>query len=77
MAMDLLSFHDQFVAYLSAHEEHDNFAFIDIIQDTKASRAQFKFGEQIRAQLLNRLRRCGRLVLQPGHDSRFQDSLLA
>jgi hypothetical protein len=32
--MELLSFHDQFIAYLSAHEEHDNFAFIDIIQGT-------------------------------------------
>jgi len=49
--MKFLSLHDQFIAYVSAHEEHDNFIFIDIIQDTKVSCPQFEFGEKIGAQL--------------------------
>jgi hypothetical protein len=34
MAMKLLAFHDQLIAYFAAHDEHDDFAFIDIVQGT-------------------------------------------
>src|SRR5258707_8756911 len=47
MAMKLLTFHDQLIAYFAAHDEHDNFAFIDIIQGTQVSRPQFVVGKWI------------------------------
>jgi hypothetical protein len=77
MAMELRSLHDQFVTCLAAHEEHDNFAFLDIIQGTQLSHPQFELGKGIGAQLLDRVRGCRRLVLQPSSDSCFQDSLIA
>jgi hypothetical protein len=77
MAMELLSFHDQFIAYLSAHEERDNFAFIDIIQGTQVSYTQFIGRKKIGAQALDRFGGRRRLMLQPGQDRRLQDSLLA
>jgi hypothetical protein len=32
MAMKSLAFHDQLVADFAAYEDHDDFAFLDIIQ---------------------------------------------
>jgi hypothetical protein len=37
MAMKLLSFHNQLVAYYPADDEDDNFLFFDIIQGTQIS----------------------------------------
>jgi hypothetical protein len=65
MGMEFLSFHDEFIADLAAHEKNDHFAFIDIIQDTQIARAQFELGEQIGAQPLDGLRGRGRLVPEP------------
>ncbi|HXG08951.1 MAG TPA: hypothetical protein VNK04_04115 [Gemmataceae bacterium] len=76
MGMELLSFHDQFVAYLSAHEEHDNFTFIGIIQDAQVAHPQFEVSEKIGAQSLDSFGRFRGLVLQAGPNSRFQDPLL-
>jgi hypothetical protein len=38
MAMKLLVLDDQPVAYFAAHDEHDNFVFIDIIQSAQFTR---------------------------------------
>jgi hypothetical protein len=76
MPMELLTFDDQRIANFAAHEEHNNFAFIDIIQGTQVSRTQFEISKKIGAQAFDRFRRRRGLVLQPGHDSRFQDSLI-
>jgi hypothetical protein len=77
MAMEFLAFDDQLVSYLVAHEEHDDFALIHIIQSTQVSRPQFKIGEEIGPQALGGFGRLRGLVLQPGLDSRFQDSLVS
>jgi hypothetical protein len=76
MAMELLTFDDQFIAYFAAHDEHDNFALIDIIQSAQVSRTQFKVRKEIGAEALDRFCGCCRLVLQPGQYSRLQDSLV-
>jgi hypothetical protein len=44
MAMEFLPFHNQFVADLLAHDEHNNLVFFHIIQGAKISCAQFKLG---------------------------------
>jgi hypothetical protein len=77
MAMKFLTFHDQLVADFAAHEEYDNFALIDIVQGTQVPRTQLEVGEKIWTQALDSLCWLRGLVLQPGLDSRFQDSLLA
>jgi hypothetical protein len=76
MAMKLLTFDDQLVAYFAANEEDDNFAFIDILQDMQVSCTQFEVRKQIGAQAFDRFRGRRGLVLQPGQDRRFQDSLV-
>jgi hypothetical protein len=76
MAMELLSFHNQLIAYLSANEKHDNFAFINILQNTKVSHSQFVFGEQIGAQFLDCFRWGRRLVFQSGENRGFQYALV-
>jgi hypothetical protein len=76
MAMKLLSFHYQFVADFSSHDEHDNLVSFDIIQCTQISCTQFKLGERIGSQLFDRFGRCRGLVLQAGQDGRFQNPLV-
>jgi hypothetical protein len=76
MAMKLLSFHKQFVADFSPHDEHDNFISLNIVQDTQVPCPQFKLRQRIGPQPLDRLRLRRRLVLKPGQDGCFQDPLV-
>jgi hypothetical protein len=55
MAMELLAFHNQLVADLSPDDQDDDFFSFNIIQDTQVARPQFKLGQGIRAQALDRL----------------------
>jgi hypothetical protein len=77
MAMEFLAFDDQLVSYLAAHEQHDNFTLIHIIQGTQVYRPQFEIGEEIGPQALGGFGRLRGFVLQPGLDSRFQDPLVS
>jgi hypothetical protein len=74
MAMELLSFHDEFVADFSPDDEHDYFISLDIVQGAQVSRTELELGERIGAQPLDRFRWRRRLVLQAAPDGRFQDS---
>jgi hypothetical protein len=47
MAMELLTFHYQFVAHLAADDENDNLIPLDIIQCTQISRSQLERSERI------------------------------
>jgi hypothetical protein len=76
MAIEFLAFNDQRVADFAAHEEDDDFALLDIIQGTQVSRTQLEVGKKVGAPALDGFCRLRRLVLQPGLDSRFQDSRL-
>jgi hypothetical protein len=76
MAMKLLTFHNQLVAFLPPDDQDDNFVTFDIIQDTQVSRPKFELGQRVRTQALDRFRGRRGLVLQPGQNSRFQDSLI-
>jgi hypothetical protein len=71
MATELFSFHNQFVADFSPHDEYDNLVSFDIIQGSQISRTQFKFGQRIGSQSFDSLRRCLGLLLKPGQDGRF------
>jgi hypothetical protein len=53
MAMELLTFHNQFVAQLAADDENDNLISLDILQGTQISRPQLELGEGIWAQSLD------------------------
>jgi len=77
MAMEFLTFDDQLVSYLAAHEEDDDFARIHIIQGTQVSRPQFEIGEEIGPQALSGSRRLRGIMLQPGLYCRFQDTLVS
>jgi hypothetical protein len=74
MGMELLTFHNEFVADLAPDKQEDNFVSLNIIQDTQVSSPQLKFSKGIRPQALDRFRERRRLMLQPGQDSRFQNS---
>jgi len=74
--MELLSFHNQFVADFAGHDQYDNFVTLDIIQGAQVSCTQFKLGQRIGSQSLDCFRRCRGLVLKPGQNGRFQDSLV-
>jgi hypothetical protein len=76
MAMELLTFHDQLIADFSPDDQEDNFVFLDIIQATQVTCPKLELGQRIRTRALDRLRGRRGLVLQPGHDCRFQDSLV-
>jgi hypothetical protein len=77
MAMEFLSFNYQFVPHLAPDGQDDNFLSLDIIQGSQVPCSQFKLGEWIGTQSLDRFRRrCG-LVLKSGLNCCFQDSLLA
>jgi hypothetical protein len=77
MAIKLLAFDDQLVAYFAAHKQHNHFACFNIIQGSQRSHPQFKLGEKIGAQALDRFRGRRGLVRESGLDNRFQDALLA
>jgi hypothetical protein len=74
MAMELLSFHDQLVAVLASDNQDDDFIALDIIKGTQVSRPQLKFGERIRTQAFDCICSDRGLLLEPGHDRRFQVS---
>jgi hypothetical protein len=76
MAMKLFSFHNQLVSDLAPHDQYDYFVSLDIIQGAQIPRAQFKLGQRIRSQTLDGFRRCGRLVLKPGENGRFEYPLV-
>jgi hypothetical protein len=65
MAMKFLAFHDQLITNFAAHDKHDNFTFIDIIQGTQVSCAQFEVGKKIGAQALDGFRGRGGLMREP------------
>jgi hypothetical protein len=77
MTIEFLAFHDQFVSNFAAYEEHDDFAFFDIIQGTQISCTQFEICKKIGAQAFDRFRGRRGLVHEAGLDSRFQNSLRA
>jgi hypothetical protein len=76
MAMKLLAFHNQFVADFPSDDQDDNIVSLDIIQGTQVACAKLEFRQRIGAQTLDRFRGRRGLLLQPGQDSRFQDSLV-
>jgi hypothetical protein len=76
MAMKLFPFHNQLVAHFLAHNKHDNFVFLNIIQGTQVSCPKFELGERIGSQPFDRFGGRRGLVLKTGQDSRFQDPLV-
>jgi len=74
--MKLLTFHNQLVAYFAAHDEHNHFVFLDIIQGTQVPCPEFELGECIRSQPFDRSRGRRGLVLEPRQYSRFQVPLV-
>jgi hypothetical protein len=66
MAMELLSFHDEFVADLPPHDEDDNLVCLHIIQGTQVFYPQLKLCQRIGPQPFDCFRRCLGLVLEPG-----------
>jgi hypothetical protein len=74
MAMELLSFDNQFVTGLPPHDEEDNLVTLYIIQGTQVSYPQLKLRQRIGSQPFDSFRRSFGLVLEPGQDRRFQDS---
>jgi hypothetical protein len=77
MAMKLLALDDQFIAGLPPHHKEDDLISLDIIQDAEVSDAQFKLGQRVGAQPLDRLR-CGCwLVEEAGLDGRFEHALFS
>jgi hypothetical protein len=77
MAMKFLAFDYQCVPDFASYNQNNNYVFLDIIQGAQVTYPKLKLSEPIRAQAFDRLRWCGGLVLKPGLDSRFDDSLLA
>jgi hypothetical protein len=77
MAMKLLTFHDQLVAFFSPDDQDDNLVTFDIIQGTQAPGPKFELGQRIGPQALDRFRGRRWLVLQPGQNGRFEESLVA
>lgn len=51
--MELLTFHDQFVADLSAYHEYNYFMLLDIIQYPQIARTKLKLCERIWAKALD------------------------
>jgi hypothetical protein len=76
MAMELLAFHDQFVADFPPDDQDDNFLSLDIIQGTQVTRPKLELDQRVGPQTLDGFCERRRLVLQPGQDSRFQDALV-
>jgi hypothetical protein len=75
MAMKILAFHNQLVAFIPPNDQDDNFVAFDIIQGTQVARTKLELDQRIRTQALDRFRGCRGLVFQPGQNSRFQHSL--
>jgi hypothetical protein len=75
--MKLLSFHDQFVADLPAHDEQDNLRSLDIIQDAKVPDAQLELSERVGAQPLEGFRFRCRLMEEACLDRCFKSALFA
>jgi hypothetical protein len=65
MAMELLPFHNQFVADLSPDNQNDNFVSFHIIQRTQITCPKLELGQRIGTQSLDRV--CGNpgLVFKP------------
>jgi hypothetical protein len=76
MGMEFLIFDNESVAHLAAHDQDDDLFSFDILQGTQVACPELKLGERIGPQTLDRFRWRRRLVLEPGLDCRFQDSLL-
>jgi hypothetical protein len=52
MAMELLTFHNQLIAFFPSDDQDDNFLTFNIIQDTHVACPKLKLGERIGTQLL-------------------------
>jgi hypothetical protein len=76
MAMELLPFHNQFVAHFAADDQNDDLVRLDIIQGSQVTCPQLEVSERIRTQSLDRFRWLRGLVLQSGLNRCFQDALL-
>jgi hypothetical protein len=76
MAMELLTFHDQLVAFFPSDDQDNNLVSFDIVQGTQVSCPKLELGERIGTQSFDRFCRRSGLVLQPRQDSRFQESLV-
>jgi len=70
--MELLSFHDQFVAELSPHQEQDDLLCLDIIQNKEVADARLELGKRVRTQPLDGLCRCCWLMEEAGLDRRLE-----
>src|ERR1700736_5797700 len=68
MAMEFLTFHNQFVSDFSPDDQDDDFVPFNIIEGTQVSCPQFKLGQGIGPHWLDRFRRSHRLVLEPSPD---------
>jgi hypothetical protein len=76
MAIELLTFNDQPVAFFPPDDQDDNFVSFDIIRGTQVTCPKLGLGQRIGTQALDRFRRRRWLVLQPEQDSCFQNSLI-
>jgi hypothetical protein len=76
MAMEFLTFDDQLMAGFTANDQDNDFIVLDIIQHSQVPGAKFKFRQWIGPQSFNGLRGHARLLLEPRHDGRFDNSLL-
>jgi hypothetical protein len=77
MAIVFLALDNELVADLAPDNQDDDRIFLDIIQDTKVKRPQFKLSERIRTQALDRVRDHSGLVFQPGQNGVLQCSPIA
>jgi hypothetical protein len=77
MAMELLAFHNQFVADLAPDNQDNNLVSFHIVQGTQVSCPQLELGQRVGAQPFTRPGGRRGMLFEPGQDGRFQDSLVA
>src|SRR3989442_8334245 len=68
MAMEFLTFHNEFIPDLAAENEQNHFFTFDIIQRAEIAGAEFEFDERIGPQSLNRTGWLGGLLCKPRQD---------
>jgi hypothetical protein len=75
--MELLAFHNQFIADFPPHHKQDDLHTFDIIQDAEVADAQLELRKRVGTQPPDGLRLRCRLVKETGLDRRLQKALLA
>jgi len=75
--MEFLPFHYQLVSHLAPENQNNDRVVFNIVEGAKVARTQFEFCKRIGAQAFDRLRNDRGLMLKPGQDCCFEDSLFA